>query len=178
MKKILVALVCLVFALAVLFAIGSRTLKKQDNARQSKIDHGAIQTTGDLEGAVADYSAAQHDPRDTKGFYNRALAEQIAGRTDEAIGNYNRTIGLDPKFARAYNNRGAVKQTRGDLDGAIADFSRAIELDPKYAKAYFNRAIARQAMGDQEGAGADRIRARELIPKRAGPGNPGATPTP
>jgi tetratricopeptide (TPR) repeat protein len=168
MKKILIAFACLVFVVAALFAIRSRPvheLKKEGNTGQVPGDSESGKSSSDMEEAVADFGAVQPGRTGAKGYYNHALSEQIDGKLDEAMGDYNRAIGLDPGFAEAWDNRGVVRQAKGDLDGAAADFNHAITLDPKSARAFNNRGVVKQARGDIEGAIADFTSAITLDPK-------------
>src|ERR1700677_3430368 len=168
MKKIQIALAGLVLVLAAFFVVRSWTAhetKTRGGPGQAEADSAALRTIPDLGGAVVEYTSPQPNRKDDRGDYESAPREQNMGKLEEALGNYNRAIGLDPKFAKAWNNRGALKQARGDLDGAASDFNHAITFDPKSAKAFNNRGAIKQIKGDLDGAIADFTSAITLDPK-------------
>jgi tetratricopeptide (TPR) repeat protein len=128
----------------------------------------AKQASGDLDGAIADYTKAIELKPNLEGAYvNRGNAKQAKGDIDGAITDYNAAIELKPGDPLAYYNRGIGKRAKGDLDGAVADYNKAIELKPDYAYAYNNRGAAKQAKGDLDGAIADYTKAIELVPDYA-----------
>jgi len=133
-----------------------------DNRAQFK------KATGDLSGALADYShAIQIDSKYAPAYNGRGNIKRAKRDLDGALADYNRAIELNGDNATAYYNRGLTKQTKGDLDGALADFNPAIKLDPKNASAYHSRGAARAMKDDLDGALADYNRAIELDGKDA-----------
>jgi len=60
------------------------------------------------------------------------------GRTEEAIGHYQKALQIDPNDAGAHNNLGIALFKQGMVDEAIAHFRNALQLHPDYAEAHFN----------------------------------------
>jgi len=124
--------------------------------------------TGDLDGALADFSRAiELNPKDDAPYYNRAQARRLKKDPAGAIDDYTHAIELGSTNPAAYNNRGNARAENNDLDNAIADYTRAIEIKPDYARAYYNRAVARKENGDPNGASADFRAAEKIDPELA-----------
>src|SRR5205085_5672056 len=92
---------------------------------------------GDLDGAIADFSAVI------------GMSAQDKGTADKSD---------------AYVARGMTLRRKGDLDGAIADFDAVIGIDPRLAMAYLERAQALEEKGETERAQADYETAVKLQP--------------
>jgi tetratricopeptide (TPR) repeat protein len=123
----------------------------------------ARQASGDLDGAIADFSRAiELKPAFGNAYFNRGTAWKAKGDLAAAIADYSQAIRLEPTVAGPYNNRANARLQQGDIEGAIADYTEAIRLDPRFARAYENRAIARRVRGDLAGAADDRARAMAL----------------
>lgn len=77
------------------------------------------------------------------GYHNNlGLALVLAGKTDEAVPQYEQAAQLDPQnAAQYYYNLGAVLTNRGKVDDANAAFDRAIAADPKKAEAYYWKGV-------------------------------------
>jgi len=90
-----------------------------------------------------------------------------AGRTDEALADFDAAIRLDAECWRAFHNRGVLQAQAGHLEQAFDDFQRTIELSPTYAKAYSNRAALYVLAGELESALADYQQALERDPELA-----------
>ena len=93
-----------------------------------------------------------------------------AGRTDEAMADFDTAIRLDSKCWRAIHNRGVLYAQAGQLEAAFDDFQRTTDLNPNYAKAYSNRAALYVLAGELEPALADyraRGEARSEVGRRA-----------
>jgi len=71
-------------------------------------------------------------------WYNRGLDLMNAGRLEEALASFTRSIELYPSEAQAHNNRGLAKVKLGDREGARADFTRALEIEPGMREAEEN----------------------------------------
>ena len=66
---------------------------------------------------------------------------------DQALGYFNKAIGLEPKLAVAWNGRASVGLTMGRTGEAVRDYERAIQLDPGLLDAYINITIALREQG-------------------------------
>jgi tetratricopeptide (TPR) repeat protein len=111
---------------------------------------------GDLDGAVADQSAAiRLQPGFGMYYGNRAVTFAEKREPARALADFNRDVQIEPTVAAVFNNRGLFLLQRQELDKAIGDFSEAIRLDPKYSKPYANRAEAWRLKGDLDRSLAD-----------------------
>jgi len=122
-------------------------------------------TTGDPEGAIADYdrALALRVPLRSDTLMNRGAAWQLLGDRERAFEDMSEAIRTDPQ-ARWYLNRGSLR-VESDPTGAIADWSEALRRDPEMVDAYHARGAARDVLGMRAGAIADYQAALE----RAGP---------
>ena len=108
------------------------------------------------------------EPKDAKGYNERAVEYQRRRLFDRAIADHNRAIEIDPNYANAYNGRGVTYEVKRDYDLAIADYAKAIELDPNIALFVDNRGRAYCKKGDYDRAIADHTKAIELSPDYTG----------
>jgi len=88
-------------------------------------------------------------------YYNRGCAHLAAGRLNEALSDFTKSISMNEVWSLAYNNRGTTYARLQQYDKAIADFSKAIELEPGNGLAYRNRALAYKKAGELQKAKAD-----------------------
>ncbi|MCX5709631.1 MAG: tetratricopeptide repeat protein [Candidatus Omnitrophica bacterium] len=88
----------------------------------------------------------------------------MEGKYDEAIREYDRSIGMNPNDAIAFNNRGVAYNNKFDQATAIANFDKAIKLDPGLAETHYNRADALAYLGKNEEAKAGFTEAIKLDP--------------
>lgn len=72
-------------------------------------------------------------------YLNRGAAFGAAGRTKQALADFNTAIDLDSTVYQAYNNRGDIERELGQLDRAEADYTKAIMLNPDFYTAYNGR---------------------------------------
>jgi len=117
------------------------------------------QNSGDLDGAIADYTKAlsfKSIPVVIATIYNnRANAFMAKNDLASAIADYGSAIQLQPTNFENYYNRGIALYNKRDLDAALADFSKAIDLQSNFAAAYNDRGNTRIDKGDVAGAIAD-----------------------
>ncbi len=78
------------------------------------------------------------DPRSWMAHNNLAGLRMDAGRMDEALEYYERTVELKPDHANAPNNIGQIHLLRGELDDAARWLTRAIEIDADFAPPHVN----------------------------------------
>lgn len=91
-------------------------------------------------------------------------AHHVSGRSDRAIADYTKAIGLDPQSARAYKLRGIAYLSEDRYDQAISDFNKAIQLDSQCFETYCNRGIAYSVNDKHDLAFADFNKAINLNP--------------
>lgn len=112
--------------------------------------------TGDLQGAVKDYSAAiAQDPKDADSYVNRGIAYNELGQNQQAIADYTKALEIKPDQVLAYYNRANAYHQLNQYKEAIADYSKIIELNPEYAYAFANRGATYFQMEKKQEAIAD-----------------------
>jgi tetratricopeptide (TPR) repeat protein len=112
---------------------------------------------GSYDHAIRDYDrllTVQEEP-DANLYYNRGCAHLAAGRLQEALSDFTKSISLNEVWSLAYNNRGATYARLREYDKAVSDFTKAIELEPGNSLAYRNRALAYRKLGDMQRAQED-----------------------
>jgi tetratricopeptide (TPR) repeat protein len=98
---------------------------------------------------------ATTNPKDAQIHLGRAQTLAQAGKTDEALAEFNTALDLDPHNARAFYNRGLLYQSEKKYELAIADFTSANGLTPQQADPLLGRATCYLAMGKAREAAAD-----------------------
>jgi tetratricopeptide (TPR) repeat protein len=87
-----------------------------------------------------------------------------AGKRDEALNCFKRSIALNPRYAVAWHNLGRADALSGKPDEAILDYSKAIDLMPDFASAYNGRGYVLFRTGKYDLALKDYEKAIELSP--------------
>lgn len=103
-------------------------------------------------------------PKKARGYINRGLAYQMAGRFDSAMVDYEKVLELDPFHAGTYSNLGMIYLAKGDVDSSINRFNQALRINPALPGIYYNRGYAYQLKGDIHRSLADYNKAIELDP--------------
>lgn len=93
--------------------------------------------------------------QDAKSYYDLAMEKAIAGKFEEAIKLFDKSIELEPNEYVAWYNRGISKAVLGDYEGALIDYEQTVKLNPDYKKGYLNRGTAKKRLTDYSGAIAD-----------------------
>ena len=106
-------------------------------------------------------------PNDPQAYNMRGSVLAQAGKTDEALADFNKAISLDANYGQAYANRGLIYRQTRRLDQAMADYERAISLDANYAPAYLGRGMVYKARKQPAEALADFNKAITLAPDNA-----------
>ncbi|CAN5554744.1 hypothetical protein BH10CYA1_BH10CYA1_25420 [soil metagenome] len=161
-------------------------LQTQGQQAQAKASNDAydaavkLQTSGDLDGALAKYdSAITANPTESAFWYARGTAYQAKKDYDNAVKNYQKAIELSPgnkdyisvmKAAKAEQsgpvvNEAIQKQTAGDYAGAIELYKKAITAAPDDATLYTNVASAYQQAEDFANAKISFQKALSVDPK-------------
>jgi tetratricopeptide (TPR) repeat protein len=79
--------------------------------------------------------------------YNLGNTWMAAGRTAEAVAEFEETVRLRPRFARGHNNLGDALDALGRHDRAITAYREAIRVNPDLAEAHNNLGTSLAAMG-------------------------------
>jgi len=90
-----------------------------------------------------------------------------AGRLDEAIVQYERSLALNPSSASTHYNLGIAYSARGRRSDARGEFETALRLDPDYAQAHNNLGAILFLAGDLGEAAAHYRRAIAIRPDNA-----------
>ncbi|KAF8165112.1 chaperone [Crassisporium funariophilum] len=85
---------------------------------------------GDFAGAVKDYTESiKRDPKDARGYNNRAAAYMKLVAFPEALKDANEAIKTDPKFVKAYIRKSNILFAMRDYTQAIEAIQEATEHD-------------------------------------------------
>jgi tetratricopeptide (TPR) repeat protein len=123
-----------------------------------------LQGTGDLEGAIRNFSRAVELEPTADNYFARGLAYADLGDQPKAIADYTAAIRQDAKFAAAYYNRGMAYMALQQLSAAVSDFSEAIKVQPQFIAAYYSRGMAFYDLGQGAQARQDYNKAMQLSP--------------
>lgn len=111
-------------------------------ARLGHLWHGnALRDAGRPEEALAEYAVALEMREDPRVLYNRALAWEALGKTENALADDRRAVELDPTYALAHINLGRLLYQRGERDEARAHFAEAARFGPMLAMPLFNLGV-------------------------------------
>jgi Tfp pilus assembly protein PilF len=90
-----------------------------------------------------------------------------SGKTEAALAEFDRAIGIDPHNADALYNRGLLYQSEKQHPMAIDDFSAANGLTPQRAEPLLGRAVSYLALDKAKEAAADLDEAAQADPQNA-----------
>jgi serine/threonine protein kinase len=124
--------------------------------------------TGDLKGAVEDYSQALRlNPNSGEAYFGRGDARGDLGDLQGGLEDLNQAIRINPKQLRSYSARGIIRQKLGDLKGANADYQAALKsnISSKDYRDYIGRGIAHSGLKSYKSAIADYNQAISLAPE-------------
>lgn len=140
----------------------------------------ALADTGDLRGAIAQFSRAlEIDSTNAEAYQNLGVAALRARDTARARGYLQRALSLNDRLPLALNTMGVIEAQEGRADAALEYWRKAVQLDPKQYDALLNlglvagrtgrRDIARRALeqfvatAPADRYGQDIARARSLL---------------
>lgn len=87
--------------------------------------------------AVSDYTRAlEYAPRYPEIYFNRAIAQEKAGRISKALQDYSSAVSVDPQYVKAYCNRAFLCWSQGDRDQALEDMKKAARLGLREMQGY------------------------------------------
>ena len=110
----------------------------------------------DLARCVEDFTEAiRLGLREAEVFFERAVAQDFLGQTQDALADCTTAIEIDPKYVSAYNSRGLIRTSLGLHNDALTDFEKAIRLLPTWGLPYLNRGQTHIAQNDLDAAIAD-----------------------
>ena len=115
--------------------------------------------------AAADAGVAGTNPREAQIHAARAQTLAQAGKTEEALAEFNVALDLDPHNARAFQLRGQLYQNEKQHELAVADFTSANGLTPQQADPLLGRATSYLALGKAKEAAVDLDEAVQAWPQ-------------
>lgn len=101
--------------------------------------------------------------------YLRADLYSQAGKLDDSIADYTKTIELLPDHAAAFHDRAVIYAQQKKYPEALDDLSRAQFLVPNSPLPYFNRGRVYETMGKRTEAIAEYKKARARAPRMKEP---------
>lgn len=105
-------------------------------------------SSGDFDGATADYAAALRlNSTHFVASFNLGFCHLRLGRPRAAVATFRRCVALRVTSAAAWFNLGVSLYCCGQQDGALAAWARAVEIDPRPQFARV-RALAHRRRGD------------------------------
>jgi predicted O-linked N-acetylglucosamine transferase (SPINDLY family) len=113
---------------------------------------------------VGHAAPARSQPPTAGALFAAALANQKAGRLDEAVRDYQEILKLQPDQLDVLNNMGVALRRMGRLEEAAASYRRVVELDPTIAGAHNNLGNVLAILRKPVEAEAELRRAIELAP--------------
>ncbi|EQD33929.1 hypothetical protein B1B_17348, partial [mine drainage metagenome] len=86
--------------------------------------------------AIAEFGEAVGiDPEYSDAYFNRALAERIAHKYEEAKADLQKVMELEPKSPDAPLLYGDMAEASNDLVGAKYWYEKSLSIDPNYSEA-------------------------------------------
>jgi len=129
----------------------------------ARVNRGVVaMDEGDLDAAIADFSAALELAPEARVFRLRGRSRFKLGDLEGARGDLSEALRLAPDDENAYYWRARAAHADGDHDGALADFAEAIRLAPEDPSNYEWRASVWEALGEPDHAEADEQTAARL----------------
>ncbi len=117
----------------------------------------------DAESLFRHTLAASSDKYIAYNYLGKAVED--AGRTNEALVLYQKSIGLKPGYAEGEYNVGTLLMNKGELESAVAHFQAALKTHPRYADAHNNLGSAWFKLGRVADAKSQFAKAVSLDPK-------------
>ncbi len=127
----------------------------------------ANENTGDHKGAERLYRhGLELAPNDTE--LHNALGWTLfqAGRSDEAVAEYEKALAANPDNVKSHNNMALALVELGRLEEAAGHYKRSLELEPK-AEIYSDLGFVMARLGRPDEARTDYLKALELDPNCA-----------
>ena len=101
---------------------------------------------------------------DKKDSYAEGVEALRAGRNEEAVRLFKRSLDEHPGNARAHNYLGTIYRRTGDQEGAQSEFEEAIAIDPSFGVAFYNLGRVYEERGMFDEALQKYMRAIDLAP--------------
>ncbi len=120
---------------------------------------------GDWNSARSAYTEMlELDGENSLAWANLGAVEQQAGRTDEAVHCFEKSVHFNPQLSQSWVALGLIASAQGDTYRAVSMLTRAIHEDPQDARAHNHLAVTMQSLGWRDAAALELQRAIELAP--------------
>jgi Flp pilus assembly protein TadD len=81
---------------------------------------------------------ASHFPKQVRKEFDKGVAADDAGKKEDAIKHYQKTLAIAPDYYPAHNNLGSDYLSKSDFTDARKEFEAVIRLNQSDAEGYFN----------------------------------------
>ncbi len=95
----------------------------------------------------------QHFPKKTLKEFDKGVEAEKQGKTDDAIGHYEKALSYSPDFSPAHNHLGSAYLSRKKFEEAQNEFEAALKTNQNDAQAHFNLANVLLVTRRYDGAG-------------------------
>jgi tetratricopeptide (TPR) repeat protein len=120
------------------------TLTAMESTRDSDREHDLSGSNPYLKSST---SYMELFPKKVVKEFEKGVASDHAGKTEDAIQHYEKALQMAPDFYAAHNNLGSDYLAKSDFPAARSEFARAIELNQSDSAAYFNLGNVSMLMG-------------------------------
>ncbi|MDE2362536.1 MAG: tetratricopeptide repeat protein [Hyphomicrobiales bacterium] len=126
----------------------------QADRRQGPLTAGrAMLSSGDLVGAVGEFSRVIHDqPKLAPAYMFRGYAYGRLKQFDKARADFDAALRVNPRLLGALAARGRLRANQGDVSGGLEDLAKALRINPKFNRALLFRGAIEVAGGDYDAA--------------------------
>ena len=109
------------------------SLERGRAVAELQITRGLVRAaTGDLSGAIDDYSRAlAANPKSSELYAKRGWLYVLSGAPKIAIGDFDHAVKLDKNNADAYLGRGFVRAQLLKVEAAVGDAETALRIGPR-----------------------------------------------
>ncbi len=134
MKKLLIASVLLIFAVA-----GCQ--KKEEPKQQYEFPSGSAGPVQSMDQAKLLKEALAKDPKNVNAWISLGNMLMDSSRFSEATDAYEKALAIDPKNIDVRVDMGTCYRNTGKPDMAVKEYRKALEMNPQHLHALKNMGI-------------------------------------